>query len=124
MYNWEAAFAMLKDHPDLINVQPSGKDDNKRRWPILHQARHAGETKIVMQLLERGANAAAQNSDQMKAIDITDDDLMRDILNDADRSLGDCTERCSHVVAMPCASAIELFIHFGNACCPFFPKHA
>ena len=64
-----------------------------------------------MQLLERGANAAAQNRDQMKAIDITDDDLMRDILNDADRSLGDCTERCSHVVAMPCASAIELFIH-------------
>ena len=77
-----------------------------------------------MQLLERGANAAAQNRDQMKAIDITDDDLMRDILNDADRSLGDCTERCSHAVAMPCASAIELFIHFGNACCPFFPKHA
>jgi len=52
-FGWAAVRSMLKETPDLINVQPSG------RWTALHQAAYSGQADICKELVGLGADIQA-----------------------------------------------------------------
>lgn len=54
-FEWVAVKSMLKEQPDLINVQPCG------RWSALHQAAYEGNATIAEELVKLGASTIATN---------------------------------------------------------------
>lgn len=53
-FNWDTVKGMLKETPDLVNVQPAG------RWSALHQAAFEGNAAIATFLIEQGASLNAK----------------------------------------------------------------
>lgn len=54
-FKWDAVRTMLRETPDLINVQPCG------RWTALHQAAFEGNAGVVQELIDLGADVKAHS---------------------------------------------------------------
>lgn len=52
-FSWDTVKTMLRETPDLINVQPCG------RWTALHQAAYEGNADMAKELLALGASSSA-----------------------------------------------------------------
>jgi len=63
-FSWGAVESMLRETPDLINVQPCG------RWTALHQAAVEGNGDMCKKLLGMGADPAALTRSHQRPADV------------------------------------------------------
>lgn len=74
---WDVVEAMLRETPDLINVEGG----SSRRWTLLHQAAESNNYRIVEYLLSKGADKFKQNRDGNTAYNLTTNTNIKDLLN-------------------------------------------
>ena len=77
-FNWAAVKDLLKETPDLINVQPS------MRWTALHQAAFDGNADIAAFLLEKGADPQALTRSGQTASEVAKNEAVRRVLQKAE----------------------------------------
>lgn len=77
-FNWDTVKSLLKDTPDLINVQPAG------RWSALHQAAYEGNAEIAGFLLEKGASLEAKTRGGKTPADVAKGDTVKALLKPAE----------------------------------------
>lgn len=76
MGNWPAVKGFLEEFPQLINVSPGIPE----RWTVLHQAAYKNNEEVVRYLISKGADIYKRNRDNILPMDLTGNDVIRNLL--------------------------------------------
>jgi hypothetical protein len=78
-FKWEEVKQQVSSYPNLVNVQPCGRE-GMPRWSALHQAAHDGNADAVQFLLRSGASVDAKTNDGKIPVDVAKSEQVRSIL--------------------------------------------